>query len=58
MIATSTSTTDPMWTVMSQGGPYHTRNSVERYVKRLRETGRDEAAEWLENTDGGRLVGD
>ncbi|MFW6188930.1 MAG: sulfatase [Planctomycetota bacterium] len=58
MMATSTSTTDPLWTVMSQGGPYHTRGRTEDYAKRLRETGREQAAEWLEQTDGGRLVGD
>jgi len=57
MMATSTRTVDPMWTVMSQGGPYHTRDNVEDYAKRLRETGRDEAADWLEKTNGGRLVG-
>ncbi len=57
MMATSTSTTDPLWTVMSQGGPFHTRNAVEQYVERLRASGRAEAADWLEKTDGGRLVG-
>ncbi len=57
MMATSTSTVDPLWTVMSQGGPYHTRYAVQDYVKRLKDTGRDEAAEWIELTNGGCLVG-
>lgn len=57
MMATSESTVDPLWTVMSQGGPYHTRDAVENYVERLRESGREKAADWLERTDGGFLVG-
>ena len=57
MMATSTSTVDPLWTVMSQGGPYHTRYAVQDYIKRLKDTGRTEAAEWLEMTCGGFLVG-
>ena len=57
MMATSTSTVDPLWTVMSQGGPYHTRYAVQDYIRRLRETGRREAAEWMERTCGGFLVG-
>lgn len=40
---------DPMWTVMSEGGPFHTRGANrEGYLHRLRETGRKEHAEFLE----------
>jgi choline-sulfatase len=57
MMATSTSLIDPLWTVMEEGGPYHTRNNVESYCRRLRETGRAAHADWLERTRGGYLVG-
>ena len=39
--------TDPMWTVLREGGPYHTRGELANYLKRLRETGRGEWAERL-----------
>jgi arylsulfatase A-like enzyme len=58
MMATSASTEDPLWTVMSQGGPFHTRYAVDQYSKRLRETGREEAARWLEAHRGGFLAGE
>jgi choline-sulfatase len=40
MMLTSLDDTDPMWTVVRQGGPYHTRGHVQRYAQRLQETGR------------------
>ncbi|MDO3409920.1 sulfatase [Saccharibacillus sp. CPCC 101409] len=39
--------TDPLWTVMSEGGPYHARGHLPRYIERLKATGRAEAAEEL-----------
>lgn len=47
----SESTVDPMWTVMKEGGPYHTNGWKDAYVKRLYETGREEAAKQLEEKD-------
>jgi len=57
MMATSISLVDPLWTVLSQGGPYHTRDDVESYCQRLRETGRAQHADTLEATKGGYVVG-
>src|SRR5690606_5235426 len=31
---------DPMWTVMQEGGPKHTRGELAAYLDRLRRTGR------------------
>jgi arylsulfatase A-like enzyme len=39
---------DPMWHVIAEGGPFHTAGQLERYLTRLRETGRSEAADRLE----------
>lgn len=39
---------DPMRTVLLEGGPFHARNSVDRYCKYLRKTGREAHAERLE----------
>ena len=57
MMATSTSRVDPLWTVMAEGGPFHTRDRVASYCERLRETGREAHAEKLESLNGGYLVG-
>lgn len=32
---------DPMWTVMKEGGPEHTRGALEGYIKRIAGTNRD-----------------
>lgn len=45
----SESPVDPMWTVMHEGGPYHTTGWKDKYTKRLYETGREEAAQKLQN---------
>jgi arylsulfatase A-like enzyme len=45
MMRTSTIGFDPMWTVMREGGAFHTRGQLPAYLKRLRETGR---AHWAE----------
>ena len=39
--------TDPMWTVIRGGGPFNATGQLPRYLKRLEETGRTEAAEAL-----------
>ncbi len=39
--------TDPMWTVMREGGPFHTRTDLKRYIERLENTGREEGAKIL-----------
>lgn len=38
---------DPMWTVMSEGGPYHTRTDLGAYIERLKSTGREDGAKAL-----------
>jgi len=40
MMKTSSSPVDPMWMVIREGGPYHTRGFLERYLERLKATGR------------------
>ncbi len=57
MMATSTSRIDPLWTVMDEGGPFHTRGRLETYARRLRETERGQHAETLEKLNGGLLPG-
>ncbi len=39
--------TDPMETVLAEGGPYHTRGHLPAYLERLRETGRGHWADVL-----------
>ncbi|MCD6416952.1 MAG: sulfatase-like hydrolase/transferase [Planctomycetes bacterium] len=55
MMNSSTSQVDPLWNVMKEGGPYHTRDAARRYAERLRATGRDEHARWIEERNGGYL---
>ena len=40
-------TVDPLWTVLQEGGPYHTVGALDNYIKRLRATGRSEGADKL-----------
>lgn len=47
MMKISRSDVDPMWTVMREGGPIHSRGYLRAYVQRLRETGREEGARQL-----------
>jgi arylsulfatase A-like enzyme len=51
-MAVSDYPTDPMWQVIREGGPYHTRGSLDDYLERLRQTGRHEAAERLASRYG------
>lgn len=39
---------DPMWTVMSEGGPFHTHTDLPKYIQRLKDTGRQDGARRLE----------
>jgi arylsulfatase A-like enzyme len=41
-------TVDPMRTVMAEGGPFHTRGALPKYLQRLRATGRGHHADELE----------
>ncbi|WP_417897797.1 sulfatase [Bacillus haimaensis] len=34
---------DPLWTVMKEGGPFHAKGNLQRYVKHLETTGRGHA---------------
>ena len=42
MIKTSISDIDPMRTVIKEGGPFHTRNMLSFYLRRLKKSGREE----------------
>ncbi|WP_413240624.1 sulfatase [Paenibacillus sp. 1P07SE] len=44
MMSTMPFDTDPLWTVMKEGGPFHAKGHLPAYVKRLEATGRGEAA--------------
>ncbi len=48
MMAGGESDIDPLWTVMREGGPFHTRGKLADYCARLRATGRDRHAEFLD----------
>ena len=48
MLAGSEYAEDPLWTVMREGGPYHTRGQLAPYCQRLRATGRAHHAAFLE----------
>ncbi|MBO9610774.1 MAG: sulfatase [Paenibacillaceae bacterium] len=43
MMSTMPFDNDPLWTVMKEGGPFHAKGHLARYVKRLEETGRGDA---------------
>jgi arylsulfatase A-like enzyme len=47
MMATSDSQIDPLWTVLAEGGPFHTKGHLEKYLQRLEKTGRHEGAQKL-----------
>ncbi|MBS3762523.1 MAG: sulfatase [Planctomycetes bacterium] len=53
MMATSESAVDPMWNVIREGGPFHTRGRLEPYCQRLRETDRGHHADVLEARHAG-----
>ncbi len=39
---------DPLWQIMREGGPFHTRLALERYIDHLRKTGREQHIPALE----------
>ena len=43
----SPSPVDPMYTVLHEGGPYHTRGHLQEYAQRLEQTGRAQGAQEL-----------
>ena len=47
MKLTSTRDVDPMMTVLREGGPFHTRGELPKYIKRLNATGRGHPAQTL-----------
>lgn len=46
-------TVDPMRTVLAEGGPFHARGNLRRYLQRLRDSGRAEQAERLAQSHPG-----
>jgi arylsulfatase A-like enzyme len=48
MMAAMNCDRDPLWTVMSEGGPFHARGELAKYCGRLRKTGRAWAVEELQ----------
>ena len=48
----SDSQIDPLWTVMREGGPYHTLGHLDAYIQWLEETGRAEGARKLREKYG------
>lgn len=54
MMSSSSQSVDPLWTVMREGGPLHTRGCLDAYCQRLRETGRANHAEALMARHGAR----
>lgn len=52
MMTSSEHAEDPMWIVMSEGGPYHTAGAVMRYAEHLRNTGRAHHAEAIVKRHG------
>jgi choline-sulfatase len=47
MMRSATQGQDPMWTVIAEGGPLHTRGQLRAYLERLQATGRSSCAERL-----------
>ncbi|MCG8419197.1 MAG: sulfatase-like hydrolase/transferase [Proteobacteria bacterium] len=47
MMRSATHPIDPMWTVLGEGGPKHTRGQLPAYLERLRTTDRQQWAEHL-----------
>ncbi|MDA0839650.1 MAG: sulfatase [Planctomycetota bacterium] len=47
-LSKASNASDPMWHVIEEGGPFHTLDWLEKYLKLLRGSGRAEAADRLE----------
>ena len=52
----NSSGTDPLQTVLAEGGPWHTRGRLAVYLERLRSTGRATLAERLASAHAGELT--
>jgi hypothetical protein len=52
MMAMSESEIDPLWNVIREGGPFHTRGRLHMYCDVLRKTGRNHHAEALMERHG------
>ncbi len=50
-MATSRVPSDPMWCVIHEGGPYHTRGMRDEYLAKLRAKGRHGAADRLDGSE-------
>jgi choline-sulfatase len=50
-LSRSANGTDPLWSVLRDGGPWHSRVDVDWYLDRLRSTGRGGWAEYFEELD-------
>ena len=46
-LLTSDDPADPMWQVIHEGGPFHTRGQLDDFLQHLRQTDRDDAADRL-----------
>jgi arylsulfatase A-like enzyme len=51
MMEASESKIDPMWTVIREGGPSHTRGELKKYLRRLKRTDREEMVEVIRERD-------
>jgi choline-sulfatase len=56
MAATATRPDDPMQTVMKEGGPFHTRGQLGKYLERLRATDREQWARALEERHAAEIA--
>ena len=54
MMRTAPDAEDPLWTVMREGGPFHTRGRLDAYCEHLRRTGRAHRAEALASRHAAR----
>jgi len=56
MMKTMPYDTDPLWTVMKEGGPAHARGDLRTYCERLKATGRGDAIEELKRRHPGEFA--
>jgi arylsulfatase A-like enzyme len=48
MMASMKENVDPLWTVIKEGGPFHAKGQLRRYLERLKVTGREHAVPELQ----------
>ena len=46
---------DPLWTVMREGGPVHSKGQLAKYLERLQQTGRGQHVEALRRRHPGEI---